>query len=179
MSRESQANIAYFVYFGRTTLEIRVKYVEFMVHVNASATGSYAQTAEIGVFSTPSIPNKSSSQILTRLAAKDLLVVNAVENLSTLGPKRNQNSLDWVVPAGTYLWAGFRCNVTGTGTVNQPTLAGLAYDYLEGVILSVSSTNSLTSGAQSAWSGGTIALPGAPPNYFYTALCPDLRITLD
>ena len=52
----------YFVYVGRVPVTCTPKYVEFYV----SGTGGGAQTAEVGLFSTPAAPNKSG-QTLTKI----------------------------------------------------------------------------------------------------------------
>lgn len=167
--------VAYFAYLGRTTLSILPKYVEFWVNGGA-VLGNGAQVAEVGIFSTPSIPAKSG-QTLTKLAAAQLQSANgAYETLTSSGQKRNNaNPFTYNVAAGTYLWAGIRVNMTGTTGASQPLLAGLGYDFAEGLILSVASANALTNGAQSTWAGALIT----PGTYYTTAVCPDLRVTLD
>ena len=137
-------NIAYFVYLGRTTREITVKYVEFYCHT----AGTTSQTAaEVGIFSTADIPSKASPTLLTKLYASQLLSANPTESLLTAGPKRNKDPMNTLTPAGTSLWAGVRINMS----VTQPQLAGLGYDYGEGLILSASSASALT--AQSTLQG--------------------------
>lgn len=150
---------AYFVYVGRTSHQITVNYIEF--YVNSYGQGN--QFAEIGVFSSPSAPNKSD-QTISRLYA-----VNGLDSLTTNGLKRNSNALNYIVAAGTYLWAGIR---TAMGT-SQPTLAGLCMDYYQGMVLSMASSGDLT--AIASWPATRITLPG----YLNTAIAPDLRITLD
>jgi hypothetical protein len=74
----------YFIYLGRTTQDITVKYVEFYV----STAGSGAQTAEVALLSSPSAPNKAN-QTLTKLAA-----TGTVDSLTSTGVKRNTSAFE-------------------------------------------------------------------------------------
>jgi hypothetical protein len=154
------SNTAYFVYIGRTTQALTVKYVEFFVNTN----GSGDQTAEVGLFSSPSAPNKSN-QSLTKLAA-----TGTVDSLTTTGVKRNTSSFNHSVAAGTHLWAGIRTAMATT----QPALAGLCMDFSQGLALTTASAGVLT--AAGPWTGSLIPVGGT---YLNTAIAPDLRITLD
>jgi hypothetical protein len=152
-------NTAYFVYLGCTARAFTVKFVEF--YVNTSGSG--AQSAEVGLFSSPSGPKKST-QSLTKLAA-----TGTVDSLITTGVKRNSASFAFSVPIGTHLWAGIRTAMATT----QPALAGLCMDFSQGLVLSTTSAGALTGAGP--WTGSIIALG----SYLNTAIAPDLRVTLD
>src|SRR2546428_5661404 len=90
------AGTAYYVYLGRLAKGLTVKFVEFHV----TTLGAGAQTAEVGLFSTPSAPNKSA-QTLTKIVATGTL-----DSLTAgTGVKRNTASFAQNVDAGTHLWA--------------------------------------------------------------------------
>jgi len=150
---------AYFVYLGRTTVEFTPKYVEF--YVNTAGSGS--QTAEVGLFSSTSPPNKGS------LSLSKLVSTGSVSSLTSTGVKRNTSAFSTSVPAGTHLWAGIR---TAMAT-NQPALAGLCMDFSQGRVLSTASAGALTGAGP--WTGAIISLG----MYLNTAITPDLRVTLD
>lgn len=160
---------AYFVYLGRTTQSIVAKYVEFYVHAAGTNTGQ--QNAEVGLFSTSNAPNKTTqgNNGIAKLTASGIL-----DSLTSTGVKRNTTAFNsgagYTVPAGTYLWAGLRSALTTT----QPTLAGLGQDFGEGMVLSTTPpTGALTNAGP--WTGAIIPIT----TYYYSAICPDLRINLD
>lgn len=117
---------AYFVYLGRTTQSIVAKFVEFYVHT----AGAGSQSAEVGLFSTSNPPNKTAQGTngITKLTASGTL-----DSLTTTGVKRNTTAFNsgagYIVPAGTYLWAGLRIAMATT----QPVVAGLGMDFGEGM----------------------------------------------
>lgn len=150
---------AYFVYLGRTTVDFTPKYVEFYVNT----AGSGAQTAEVGLFSSPGPPNKGN------LSLSKLVSSGTLSSLTSTGVKRNTSAFATSVPAGTHLWAGIR---TAMAT-NQPALSGLCMDFSQGRVLSTASAGALT--GSGPWTGAIISL-GA---YLNTAIAPDLRVTLD
>jgi len=152
-------NTGYFVYLGCTTRALTVKFVEFYMNT----VGAGAQTAEVGLFSSSTAPNKSN-QSLTGLIA-----TGAVDSLTTTGVKRNTSSFAYAVAAGTHLWAGIRTAMAST----QPALAGLCMDFSQGLVLSTASAGALT--AAGPWTGSIIALG----SYLNTPIAPDLRVTLD
>ena len=147
---------AYFVYVGQVPA-CTPKYVEFQV----TTAGSGAQTAEVGLFSTPSAPNKAS-QSLTKLVADGTL-----DNLASgTGIRRNTSAFSTAIADGTHLWAGVR---TAMAT-NEPTLRGIELDFAQGYVLSTATAGALTgtgpwTGALTA--GGTVTIG------------PTLRVTLD
>ncbi len=153
------SNTAYFVYLGRTTRSITVKFVEFYV----STAGGGTQAAEVGLFRTPGPPNKWS-QSLTKLAA-----TGTVDSLTTTGLKRNTTSLDCTVGAAIHLWAGIRTQMSAT----QPALVGLCMDFSQGLVLVTASAGVLTGAGP--WAG-VLATLGQYPN---SPIAPDLRATLD
>jgi hypothetical protein len=155
------SGVAYFVYLGRTTAAITPKHVEF--YVSALATGTN-EVGEVGFFSTPSAPNKAA-QSLTKLVAS-----GSVDTVKTgLGVKRNTSAFGTSVAAGTHLWAGVRYALNA-GTVAQPTMLSLGYDFAEGQILSTAASGVLTGAGPFA--GAIITASAAQ-------VCPDLRGVLD
>lgn len=147
---------AYYVYIGRTVQDITVKFVEF--HITSAGAGT--DTKEVGLFSTPSAPNKSA-QTLTKIVA-----TGTVDSGTTTGVKRNTASFAQVVLKGTHLWAAARFALATT----QPTCAGLAGDMSQGHILTTTGGGALTGLTTAA--GGLVALATA-------TVAPDLRVTLD
>jgi len=160
-------NTAYFVYVGRNTEAIVVKYVEFYV----STKGTGTQTAEVGLFSTPSAPNKNNQTVTKLVADGTLTSLTAADKVVARNSAAFNSGAGYIVPAGTHLWAGMR---TAMGT-NQPGLAGLCMDYQEGMVLSNTAANALT--GTGPWTGSIITQPAS--YYLNTPLAPDLRITLD
>ena len=151
---------AYFVYVGRSSQPMLVKYVEFYVNT----AGSPSSIAQAGLFTTPSPPNKATTQTVTKLIA-----TADVDIVVTLGLKRS-DTLNYVVPAGTYLWAGIRTALTTT----QPAIAGVCMDFSEGLVLSTLNAGDLST-TPGPWTG---SIPGLGA-YLNSAFAPDLRITLD
>lgn len=151
------ADTAYFVYMGFVRNPITVKYVECYV----TLAGAGAQVAEVGLFSSPSVPKKAN-QSLTKLVST--ATVDSVLGAAVI---RNTNSFDQVITPGTfYLWAGIRTNMA----ITQPTLRALNDDMGHGMVLATAAAGVLT--AAGPWTGALVAaavFQGAP----------DLRITLD
>ena len=147
---------AYFVYLGRVTVSVIPKYVEFHV----STVGAGAQTAEVGLFSSTSAPNKAG------LSMTKLVSTETVDSLTSTGVKRNTSAFSTEVSARTYLWAGVRTAMATT----QPTIWGLAVDMAQGNILRLTSSGVLTGAGP--WSA--VIIPAATG-----VVCPDLRICLD
>jgi hypothetical protein len=150
------SNVAYFVYVGRTCVAITPKYVELYVTV----VGAGAQTAEVGLFSTPSAPNKAA-QSLTKIESTD--TVNA---LNATKVKRNTVAFGTVIPAYTHLWAGVRTAMATT----QPTVTALLGDLAEGHILECVAAGALTGAGP--WAGTIIAASNSVE-------AANLRVTLD
>lgn len=120
---------AYFVYVGRTVRAVTPKYVEF--HVTSGGTG--AQTAEVGLYSTPAAPNKTA-QALSKLVA-----TSTVDDLTTTGMKRNTSAFSTLIAAGTHVWAAIRVAMATT----QPDIVGLANDMEQGHVLAQTSSPAL------------------------------------
>lgn len=120
---------AYFVYVGRTVRAVTPKYVEF--HVTSAGDG--AQTAEVGLYSTPSAPNKAA-QSLSKLVA-----TATVDDLTTTGMKRNTTEFSTLIAAGTHVWAAIRVAMATT----QPDIVGLANDMEQGHVLAQASSAAL------------------------------------
>lgn len=150
--------VGYWVYVGQRESAVTVKFVEFIV--NTAGVG--AQTAEIGIFSSPTAPNKAN-QTLTKLAS-----TATVNSLLATGICRNTASFAQAVAANTHLWAGIRIAMVTT----QPQVLGLANDYAEGQILSAAAPGVLTGAGP--FTGSIIA---ADTSAFWRV--PDLRVTLD
>lgn len=147
---------AYFVYLGRAVVDFVAKFVEF--HVTVAGAG--AQTAEVGLFSSPQPPNKAN-QSLTKLAA-----TGVVDALTGAGVKRNTGSLAQAISAGTHLWAGIRTAMATT----QPTITALGIGMGQGTLLSAAASGVLTGAGPFAG----VVIAGATG-----AECPELRVTLD
>jgi len=148
---------AYYVYVGRTVRRATLAFVEFHV----TTVGAGAQTAEVGLFSSPLAPNKAG-QTLTKIVAD-----GALDTLSaTVAVKRNTASLATIVPADVHLWAAVRTAMATT----QPTTAGLSYDQRGGHLLTTTGGGALT--GLSTTAGGLITLGTAN-------VAPDLRVTMD
>lgn len=152
------ADKAVFVFVRRLEVATTPKYVELFV--NSAAIGT--QTAEVGLFSTPSPPNKSG-QTLTKLVA-----TGTVDDMTTTGVKRNTTAFATSIPAGTYLWAGFRSVMTGS----MPTCASLSRDFGQGQALETATAGALT--ASSTFAGTIIAVPAST-----VGICAELRVVLD
>lgn len=148
--------VAYFVYVGQVVAAVTPKFVE----VQVTTIGAGAQTAEVGLFSSPLGPNKAG-QSLTKLTA-----TGTVDALTALGVKRNTTAFTTPIAAGTHLWAGMRTAMATT----QPTCIALGYDMAGGRILSTAAAGVLTGAGPFA--GAIIAASAAQ-------VCPDLRVTLD
>lgn len=148
---------AYYVYIGRAVKDLTIAFVEF--HVTGAGAG--AQTAEVGIFTTPTAPAKSA-QTLTKVAATGTLSA-----LTGTGVMRNTSTLAAAIKAGQHIWAALRTAMATT----QPTVCALnAADMSEGHILTTTAQGALTGLTTTA--GGLVAVG--------TALtCPDLRVTLD
>lgn len=120
----------YFVYVGQVAQPVTVKFVEFVV----STIGAGAQTAEVGLFSTPLAPNKAN-QSLTKIVA-----TGTVDSLITTGVKRNTASFNQALVPGTHIWTGFR----GAMATTQPQMLGLSSDYAQGQYLLAAASGVLT-----------------------------------
>lgn len=153
-------NTAYFTYLGYVAVATTFAFVRFVLETNASGTVA----VEVGLFSTPSAPNRAN-QTVTKLVADATL-----GDLTTGGgggsPMRsNTTTLAYTVAAGTHLWAGIRTAFS----VTQPGIRSLKYDNLQGTCLTTASAGVLTGAGP--WTG--VVLSG------FTSHCPDLQVTMD
>ena len=136
---------AYFVYLGRAPATFTPAYVKGF----CGSAGSGSQTAEIGLFSSPSGPN-AAGQTLTKIEA-----TGSITSLTGTGVKQNTGAFTTSVPAGTHLWAGIRV-VMGTG---QPTFNALNRDYARGSVLVTAGAGALT--GSSSFSGSLVTASAA------------------
>lgn len=132
---------AYFVYMGQLAHTRIPLYVEFVV----TTVGSGAQTAEVGLFSTPLPPNKAAQSV------SKITSTGTVDSLTGTGVKRNTSAFSTPCYAGTYLWAGIR---TAMAT-NEPTLRGAELDFAQGYLLSTATAGALTGAGP--WTGALTA----------------------
>jgi len=149
--------VAYAVYLGRTTVARVWRYIEFELRTIASGS----QTAELGLFSTPNPPSKAG-QTLTELestASVNTMIAGSARMI------RNTVAFVGTLPAGTHLWAVFRCVMDTT----QPVTGGHAGDMGQGWILTATpgSINGIGSYA------------GSVPSFTVSSVSPALRITAD
>lgn len=121
---------AYYVYVGRVVQDYTPKFVEF--HITTAGAGT--DTKEVGLFSTPSAPNKSA-QTLTKIVA-----TGTVDSGVSTGMKRNTAAFATLVTKGTHLWAAIRTALATT----QPTIGGLAGDNSQGLVLTTTGGGALT-----------------------------------
>lgn len=148
---------AYFVYLGRTVQAITPKFVEFFL----ATIGAGAQTAEVGLFSTPNGPSKAG-QTLTKLATSA-----GLDSLTaTPTVKRNTVAMATLIAAGVHLWAGIRVAMATT----QPTLRALNDDWGQASILALAAAGTFAA---------TATFAGAVPAAATQITCPDLRGVLD
>jgi hypothetical protein len=147
---------AYFVYVGRVPSTITPAHVIFHV----TTAGSGAQTAEVGLFSSPLAPNRGA-QSLTKLVS-----TGTVSDLTGTGAAANTAAFTTAIPAGTHLWAGIRTAMAST----QPVLWSLGADMNQGAVLSTAASGVLTGAGPFA---GALITPAV------TVQAPNLMVTLD
>lgn len=145
--------VAYFVYLGKVPQAMTPKFVEFHV----STIAATVTTTEAGIFSSPAAPNKAG-QSLTKIATGATNVVTAT------GVNRNTTAFAVSVPAGTFLWAGYRCAAT-----TPPTIWGVGVDMSQGQILSTAAAAAFSTAGP--WTAALIAAATGMQ-------CPDLRGSL-
>jgi hypothetical protein len=145
---------AYFVYMGRLTRNVVLNYVELYI---PSTAGSGAQTAEIGVFSTP-LAQSGVAQSMSKIVS-----TGTVDSLTTTGVKRNTADFNTAALAGTQVWCGFREAMATT----RPQPFGLAFDYAQGRVQTLAASGVLTGAGPFAPS-----IPAASTAW----LAPDLRL---
>lgn len=156
-TRTLTADLAYFIYQGRTTQAATwARVYGFLTTVAAGTVAS-----EIGLFSTPAAPN-GASQTVTKLVATDTLD----DLVSASGKKGNASAFATLIPAGTYLWAGIRAQYGTT----QPTFTALQGDFASGGVLTTATAGALT---------GAGPWTGSPFGAVAGATGPALLVTLD
>jgi hypothetical protein len=128
---------AHFVYLGLTTQVITPKYVR--VAIVTGGTG--AQTAELGLFSTPLSPC-FANQELTKLVA-----TGTCDAMATAAISKNTSAFNTAIPAGTHLWAGIRCAFATT----QPTPRSVTEYHGTGEFLYTATAGALTGAGP--WTG--------------------------
>jgi hypothetical protein len=105
---------AYFTYIGAvTTSGLSVGHVWAKLHLGS--VGSGITQSEFGLFSTATQPGGLGGQVLTKLASGSAGSMTGAEILAT-----TTSAMTYMVPPGTYLWAGVRC----LGTT-MPKISGL------------------------------------------------------
>lgn len=147
---------AYFVYVG----QVNAAFVPQTVEIYCTVVEVGAQTAELGLFSSPAPPNKAG-QTLSKITS-----TGTITSMLATGVIKNTTPFNTSVAAGTYLWAGFRTAAATT----QPTLNGVSYDMVEGNILTTAGASALTTAGP--FVGATIAVTTA-------TVGPDIRVTID
>lgn len=149
------SDFAYFIYMGRVAVvTMTIQYVCFRV----TSAGGGAQTAEVGLFSTPSAPN-GASQTVTKLTA-----TGSLDSLTTNGYKANSSAFSYNIAGGTHLWAGIR---TAMATTQPTTNAIQRHEDTSGSVLVTATAGALT--GSGPWTGD---LPAGEQ-------IPDLIVTLD
>jgi hypothetical protein len=124
---------ANFIYLGYFPVAIPVTAIFFGV----STIGAGAQTAEVGLYSTPLGPN-GAGQTLTRIAAQAV-----VSNLTTLGGKTEV--VAWTLGVG-HMWTAVRTAMVTT----QPRISATADQSLVGELLQIAASGALTGLASGA-----------------------------
>jgi hypothetical protein len=124
------ADKAYFGYIGETLAAATFTGVRFALTV----IGAGADVAEVGLFSSPTSPNRSN-QTLTKLTAA------ALPNLPFTGIQYHDAIFGSVaVPLATHLWLGIRTNYA----VTQPTFEAVGRDFQAGYAMQALATGPLT-----------------------------------
>lgn len=147
---------AYYVYVGKVEEWTTFAFVE----LHCTVIGAGAQTAELGLFSSPLAPNKTG-QTLSKLVA-----TGTVDALTSTGVKRNTASFALAVAPGTHLWAAARFAMATT----QPSMVGLGNHMSQGALLTTTGGGALT---------GVSSPVGTIPAIGTALVAPDLRVTMD
>lgn len=128
---------AYFTYLGQ--LPAVTSFAIARIACAMLVAGVGAQTAEMGVFSTPLGPQSAGGQTLTALFASSVgdftTLVGGVATTILGGATATS------LPAGVHLWAGVRIVMATT----QPQIVG-ATDYARGLLLQLPASGVLSSG---------------------------------
>lgn len=124
--------VAYWVFLGRLSRRLTAQKVLFAV----TSGGASTQVGEVGIFSSPTAPNRAA-QTLTKIVATGTL-----DDLTGTGVLGNTTAFAQDVDAGTFLWAGYRVDMAST----EPSVQGLGSDLSQGRILSLAAATAFTSG---------------------------------
>lgn len=147
---------AYFIYLGEaTSFGNTAKFCKFDV----TTAGAGAQTAEVGLFSSPAPPN-GTNQSMTKLVA-----TGTVDSLTGTGIKANTTSFATSITPGTYVWCGIRTAMATT----QPIIEGVSGDDSVGSIETLAGSGVLTGAGPFAATIPALSAVG-------TAVGPELRL---
>jgi hypothetical protein len=150
------SDTGYFVYIGKSPSGLfTTAFVEF--HVTTAGAG--AQTADVGIFSSPKAPDKTAQTLSKRLTA------STVDSLTSTGVKRNTGNFASAFTQPGHFWVGLRTAMATT----QPTLAGLAGDMSQGHVLEKAACGAFAS------LGATFST--SLPALGTGIVAPDLRLT--
>ena len=141
------SGVAYWVYLGFVEKSITIKKIRLFVQ----SAGSGAQTAEVGLASTPTAPN-GGDQTLTKIYG-----ASVVSDLTTGGGTVKTETLNQVIAARTHLWAGVRTAMAST----QPLFRGFVLAWNDGRVLEVDAGGALT--GTGPWSGIAATADSASP----------------
>lgn len=157
---------AYFTYVGFVAFPVTINYARF--HVQTAGSGG--QTAECGLFSSPTPPNRAGIT-LTKIVA-----TGVVDSLTAAGPITRANTVPFaqVIPAGTYLWTGLRIAMVTT----QPLILGINGDGLQGTLQVVAGSGVLTGAGPFVGAVPTTAVGGGAYNVSAPGGC-DIWATID
>lgn len=147
---------AIFSYMGFCAEAVTPKYVQFLVRT----AGAGAQTCEVGIYTSPLAPNRTT-QTMTKVEA-----TGTVDSVTSTGLKQNSSAFTTEVAAGSHIWAGFRVAMATT----QPRLLPIIWEGGNGLILLEAGASALT-----ATSSNSPSLAGTGD----LNLAAELRITLD
>lgn len=130
------ASTAHFVYVGWYPYDTPMNYAK--VKLTAANLATLTQIAELGLFSSTTPPNRGNITMTTLIATG---------TISSLTPAaltiiRNTNSFAYSVPGGTFLWVGFRSNMS----VTQPTIQAASRNFGGGEWQQLASSGALTGG---------------------------------
>lgn len=145
---------AYFAYLGTVVSPITPAHVEGWC---AGTSGTWSQ-AEVGLFSSPLVPNRTA-QVMT-------LIASGNTSFGINSRFSNLNAFNTSIPAGTNLWVGLR-----TSASPVPVLASLSNDYGDGY--------ALTAVAGQSFAISTSYVTTIPNANSGTGVVIDLRAILD
>jgi hypothetical protein len=152
----------YFAFIRTFKTRVTINHVYVLT---AATAGSGGQTAEIGLFTTPSPPNKSNQSLSV------LTATGSLGNLTTASSYiGNTVAFNQSVEPGTNLWAGFRPAMATT----QPRLADLHGDRGLGYVQVAAASGVLTgagpfAGVVPALASIWVGVAGPSPAFWVTA----------